>query len=495
MSGVDASLYDLFLAEVEEHAGVLAEGLLRLERGVQSQEGIEPLMRAAHSLKGAARLVGLDEAVGMAHLLEEAMLAAPGHEIAPEQLDAFLAVVDWSTRLRDVPVGELDGWLAAGAAERAAIEDRLRATVAALRGEPTPPARAPGEAPSPPGEASAPATAAGAAMQAGDAATGPRADAGAHGSPPTPAPTSTPADAPAAHPTSGVRPTEASDRSVKVSADTLGRLAGLAAEALVEARSIGPAADAVREVQRRQADVAARLGRLRDAIASQRPRAEVDAQVESLAREIDLGREALANRTEALDALARRAAPLAERLYGEALATRMRPFADVLAGLPRQVRDLARSLGRQVRLEVAGRDVPVDRDVLAGLEAPLGHLVRNAIDHGLEPPADRERAGKPAEGVLAIEAAHRAGRLVVTVRDDGRGIDVERLRRKIVERGLAAEDVAARLRESELLEFLFLPGFSTAEKVTDASGRGVGLDAVLATMQRMGGTARVRTRP
>ncbi|MFM7144169.1 MAG: Hpt domain-containing protein, partial [Alphaproteobacteria bacterium] len=84
MSGVDASLYDLFLAEVEEHAGVLAEGLLRLERGVQSQEGIEPLMRAAHSLKGAARLVGLDEAVGMAHLLEEAMLAAPGHEIAPE---------------------------------------------------------------------------------------------------------------------------------------------------------------------------------------------------------------------------------------------------------------------------------------------------------------------------------------------------------------------------------------------------------------------------
>ncbi|MFM7143529.1 MAG: hypothetical protein ACKO2K_16615, partial [Alphaproteobacteria bacterium] len=326
------------------------------------------------------------------------MLAAPGHELAPEQLDAFLAVVDWSTRLREVPVGELDGWLAAGAAERAAIEDRLRATLAALRGGPTPPARAPGEAPSPPGEAVAPATAAGAAMQAGDAATGPRADAGAHGSPPTPAPTSTAADAPgeargdapAAYPTSGGRATEASDRSVKVSADTLGRLAGLAAEALVEARSIGPAADAVREVQRRQADVAARLGRLRDAIASQRPRAEVDAQVESLAREIDLGREALADRTEALDALARRAAPLAERLYGEALATRMRPFADVLAGLPRQVRDLARSLGRQVRLEVAGRDVPVDRDVLAGLEAPLGHLVRNAIDHGLEPPADRE---------------------------------------------------------------------------------------------------------
>lgn len=484
MSGVDASLYDLFLAELEEHAGVLAEGLLRLERGVQSQASVEPLMRAAHSLKGAARLVGLDEAVGLAHLLEEAMLAAPGREIPPGDLDSFLAVVDWFSRLREVPVAELDAWLAVGKNERDGIEATLRGTLAALRGgvakrgeEEHAGAERNGRTDAPP-PADEPDDVAAAAAEA------PQGREPAPGAGPSPV---------AAGPTRA--PAGVQDRSVKVSADTLGRLAGLAAEALVEARSIGPAADSVREVQRRHADVASRLGRLRDAIDSQRPKAEIAAQLESLVREVDVGREALAERIEALDAIARRSAPLAERLHGEAIATRMRPFADVLTGLPRQVRDLARSLGRQVRLEVAGREVPVDRDVLSGLEAPLGHLVRNAIDHGIEPPADRERAGKPAEGLLEIEASHRAGRLVVTVRDDGNGIDVERLRRKIVERGLAAGDVAARLREGELLEFLFLPGFSTAERVTDVSGRGVGLDAVLATMQQMGGTARVRTRP
>jgi two-component system sensor histidine kinase and response regulator WspE len=491
MSAVDVSLYDLFLAEVEEHAGVLAEGLLRLERSVQTPAGIEPLMRAAHSMKGAARLVGLDEAVGIAHLLEEAMLAAPGHEISPGRLDTLLAVVDWFSRLRDVPVDELDGWLASSAAERAALEAGLRSTLAALRGD----------AAASSGGTGAPGGVGDARVEATSGSTGPSESAArspAAVAPPPPG-TKTATEAAVEPPTprtsGSTRSADVQDRGVKVSAETLSRLAGLAAEALVEARSIGPAADAVRDAQRRQAALADRVGRLREAISARRPQAEVEAQVESLAREIEVGRETLSAGSEELDALARRVGPLAERLYGETLATRMRPFADALAGLPRQVRDLARALDRQVRLETAGREVPVDRDVLSGLEAPLGHLVRNAIDHGIEPPADRERAGKPAEGVLSVEAAHRAGRLVVTVRDDGHGIDVERLRQRIVDRGLATAEVAARLREAELLDFLFLPGFSTAEKVTDVSGRGVGLDAVLATMQQMGGAARVRTRP
>ena len=502
MSGVDTSLYDLFLAEVEEHVGVLAEGLLRLERGVQTAPGIEPLMRAAHSLKGAARLVGLDEAVGIAHLFEEALLAAPGHTITPDQLDVFLAVTDWIGRLQDVPVDGLDAWLAAEVATRAELEERLRGTLASLRNATEPATAHAAHAPTAqeaPGDAAvAPVTATGSDTRPPaetDPATG-----GATSTPPIPATaeaatpkatTEVRQDGSARTPAAG----EAQERSVKVSADTLSRLAGLAAEALVEARSIAPAADAVREIQRRHAELAHRVGRLREAIAARRPTAEVDAQIDAVVQELELGRVALAERTEALDGLARRSAPLAERLYGEALATRMRPFADALVGLPRQVRDLARTLGKQVRLEVEGREVPVDRDVLAALEAPLGHLVRNAIDHGLETPDARVGAGKPEEGTLSIEAAHRAGRLAVLVRDDGRGIDVERLRIKVVERGLAAAEVAARLRENELLEFLFLPGFSTAEKVTDISGRGVGLDAVQAMMQQAGGAARIRSRP
>src|SRR5262249_6813142 len=127
-------------------------------------------------------------------------------------------------------------------------------------------------------------------------------------------------------------------------------------------------------------------------------------------------------------------------------------------------------------------------------EAPLTHLLRNAVDHGMEPPEVRRAAGKPEMGVVQLEARHRAGMLVLTVRDDGAGIDIERLRHKVVQRGLTRADVASSLSEAELLEFLFLPGFSTAAKVTEFSGRGVGLDVVQDTIRKVGGSVRVSTR-
>ena len=156
----------------------------------------------------------------------------------------------------------------------------------------------------------------------------------------------------------------------------------------------------------------------------------------------------------------------------------MRPLADGIRGFPRLVRDLARELGKQARFEVVGETTGVDRDILDRLEAPLNHLIRNALDHGLEMPEDRRAAGKPAVGTIRLEARHRAGMLQIVLSDDGRGIDLERLRAKVVERGLTTAAIAARLSEAELLDFLFLPGFSTKEQVTEVSGRGVGLDVV-----------------
>ena len=132
----------------------------------------------------------------------------------------------------------------------------------------------------------------------------------------------------------------------------------------------------------------------------------------------------------------RRSINLSHRLYDEALACRMRPFADGVQGFPRMVRDVARSLGKQVRLEIVGETTQVDRDILAKLDAPLGHLLRNAVDHGLESPDERRAAGKPAEGVVRLEARHSAGALQVIVSDDGRGVDLDKLRRAVVERKL-----------------------------------------------------------
>jgi two-component system sensor histidine kinase and response regulator WspE len=173
----------------------------------------------------------------------------------------------------------------------------------------------------------------------------------------------------------------------------------------------------------------------------------------------------------------------------------MRPFADACVTVPRTVRDLARSLGKEVALRLGGQAVSVDRDILRKLEAPLTHLVRNAIDHGIELPADRSAAGKSAQATIRVTASHQAGMLLVEVGDDGRGIALERLRAKILERKLSTPELVARMGERELIDFLFLPGFSTASALTDISGRGVGLDVVQSTVHEVGGSVEVVTSP
>jgi two-component system sensor histidine kinase and response regulator WspE len=157
------------------------------------------------------------------------------------------------------------------------------------------------------------------------------------------------------------------------------------------------------------------------------------------------------------------------------------------------VRDLARTLAKEARLEIVGEQVPVDRDVLARLEAPLNHMLRNALDHGVETPDERRAKGKNPQATLRVEARHHAGMLRIRVSDDGRGIDLDALRERIVRRSLATSEMARAMERQELLEFLFLPGFSTAKQVTEISGRGVGLDVVQSTAREIGGTARIDT--
>ncbi len=155
------------------------------------------------------------------------------------------------------------------------------------------------------------------------------------------------------------------------------------------------------------------------------------------------------------------------------------------------VRDLGRALGKNVRLDMAGAATPVDRDILERLDAPLGHLLRNAVDHGIESPAERRAAGKPEEGVVVLKAQHSGGALLIVVSDDGAGVDLDRLRRKLERGGLATAETAAQLSEAELLDFLFLPGFTLKTEVTEVSGRGVGLDVVRDMIRQVGGVVGV----
>jgi len=166
---------------------------------------------------------------------------------------------------------------------------------------------------------------------------------------------------------------------------------------------------------------------------------------------------------------------------------RMIPVEAVFLRFPRLVRDLSAKMGKQVDLILTGRDTELDRTVVDALGDPLVHLVRNSLDHALETPAEREAAGKPATGVLELSARQAGGNVIITVRDDGRGIDPVRVAHKAVERGIIAADEAASVDMARAIELLFAAGFSTADQTSDISGRGVGMDVVRSTLRGLGG--------
>jgi len=175
--------------------------------------------------------------------------------------------------------------------------------------------------------------------------------------------------------------------------------------------------------------------------------------------------------------------------------TRMQPISKVWGRFPRLVRDLAAACGKRVRLQMEGHDTELDRGLIEAVRDPLTHLVRNAVDHGIETPEERRLVGKPEEGRVWIRAYHEAGKVTVEVGDDGRGIDPEAVRRRAVERGLIAPAEAAALPPERVVDMVFLPGFSTAREVTALSGRGVGLDVVRSNVERVGGTIELDSRP
>jgi two-component system chemotaxis sensor kinase CheA len=175
--------------------------------------------------------------------------------------------------------------------------------------------------------------------------------------------------------------------------------------------------------------------------------------------------------------------------------TRLQPINTAWARFPRVVRDLAMALGKQVRVRTEGDDTELDRSIIEAIKDPLTHLVRNAVDHGIEDPAEREAAGKPAEGTIVIRASHEGGQVTIEMQDDGRGIDLEKVLARGIERGLIDAEAAKTLSARDTIELIFQPGFSTADKVTNLAGRGGGMDVVKTNVGRIGGNVEVATEP
>ena len=186
---------------------------------------------------------------------------------------------------------------------------------------------------------------------------------------------------------------------------------------------------------------------------------------------------------------------LTSELQEEVMRTRMQPISNVFDKFPRVVRDVATARGKQVRIEMEGRETELDRSLLEAIKDPLTHIVRNSVDHGIEMPDQRIARGKRPEGLLKLRACHEGGQVLVEISDDGAGIDTARVKNKAIERGMITAQNAARMSEGELLNLVFLPGFSTAEKVTNLSGRGVGMDVVKTNIERVNGTVDLQSYP
>jgi len=442
VSDVDTSLIELFILEVESQVSVLNQGLLTLESQKGTSETYKTLMRAAHSLKGAARVVELDPLVSLGHAMEDCfvVLEEETDRLNRVVMDTLFQSVDFFALLVQVPKEFIPEYLG----KQQQILEQLTSTLLSIvKGETVE------EAPVVTGKV------------------GPRED----------RPRTT--------------PSVNEDRVLRVSTKSLNSLMGLAGESMVESLWLQPFGEALSNLKHVHSEMAQNVDMIRETLKTENLDPRINHFLSNLHRHAIICQQTLDHRVSDLEMFIRRHASLSERLYGEVIDIRMRPLSEGVKGFPRIVRDLGHDLGKKVRLEIIGEATPVDRDILDKLETPLMHLIRNAVDHGIESPEERLKLGKPEEGVVTLEATHRSGMLYITVFDDGKGVDTEAIKQKLVAEKIVNEEVVGNLTKTELLEFLLLPGFSTADRVTEISGRGVGLNIVQNMIQEVGGTIHI----
>ena len=449
MTPLDMSIFIAkFVEEGRDRLKALSAAMLRLEQAPElpaSGEAIAEALRQAHSLKGSALMLGFSDISQVSHQLEELFIEGGRNPslLHGNAFDAVFAAVDLLTsRVEQLARGVLDPVETA---------DVCQTLTALARPDGT---NARDVAPMP-------------AVPASDAA------------------------AASLPPPAAGRGTAELRRSVRVPVDKLDRLTHLAPDLVAQSLNAFERHAELRRLERL-------LSRLRDRVR--------EARLVPDAPDVDRGAQ-LGEYADALDAITRRMREflvsfsddrvrlslITEELRQNVIELTMLPLASVFDGFARPVRDLARSVDKQVDLTIRGRETELDKQIIEQMTEPLIHLIRNAVDHGIETPAERERAGKPAAGQLVLSAEQQGNRVLVIVRDDGGGIDRAELRAAAVRQGLASPEEIDAWTPEELFELIFQPGFSTRESATDVSGRGVGMDVVKSVVERLGGAVRVQS--
>jgi two-component system sensor histidine kinase and response regulator WspE len=459
----DFSMLGLFRLEAENQALELSNGLMKLEDSPSDAKLLESLMRAAHSLKGAARIVQLDIVVTLTHAMEDCFVAAQEGKVLLNEthIDRLLEGVDLIEKMSKLEESQLNDFLSDSKAEIS----RISAIYEQIK-------------------------------------TGQQIDENTAQSPASSEQSDLQAVADKS-PDSQVQEIETEkitpDDSIKgsfvrVTSEKLNCLLSLAAESLVDVKQINLFEKKIAGIKKDFTELSQEITSLYERLLEEKISSNTREHISSIRQQSNGFYNSLSQYLTDFAAFSLKYDHFSGKLYDEVVLCRMRPFEDGVKAFPRMVRDLSKKIGKKVNFEINGRKTDVDRDILEKLEAPLSHLIRNAMDHGLEAPEIRKSSGKSDTGNIKLSAFHWAGMLNIKLEDDGAGIDIEQLRQKIIEKGHTTAEVAQNMTESELLDFLFLPGFSTTSLVTEISGRGVGLDVVQNMVQEVRGVVNVETR-
>ena len=533
-----SELLEIFLAEAEEQLTVMDQALLALEKDPTSREAIDSLFRAAHTLKASAAAQGFDDIASLSHALESAMdcVRAGEVEFTPDMADVLLGAVDalrsmteavTSGEQPEVEIAELLAQLrdiASGAAvegEVQAGEGREAVKAAVSEGEDG--AKVDGRRGEGAGGGGGSAEAGGQGAQREEINRE-----NIHRLAITPSEQCLMPAARAWLWTQQIAEwgkillTVPSVEELKQGELSTGKLivvleSDLERETLVEKARALPEVGEAEVTEPRQKDLEEIFGKPEESQEHQ-PQGQVQvaptvrvkvAHLEALMKlvgELVLCRARLVRQIGKLEAAADAPAALGDlhnvadelssivsELRDEVMRARLVPLEHTFLRFSRVVRDAARREGKEVEFVIEGGETEVDRTIAESIVDPLKHLLRNAVSHGIEPPEEREAAGKPRAGRVVLKAQHLEGNILITVSDDGRGIDPEAIRKAAVRKGFLTPERAAALSDQEAIELLFHPGFSTKEEVTDVSGRGVGLDVVRASIEEINGRVEIST--
>ncbi len=434
-------LMTIFKIETEEHLTKLENGLIELEKNPGDKELLRRLTREVHTLKGAARVFGFKEIQDLAHRMEDIFEAILSERIIFDSysMERMLKGIDTLRfLLEQILLGESPG------PEVGEVKKELDSCLSMRKGETK------------------------------------------ERNPTQPIP-----------PSSGFRSSSSNpdDGYLKVSLSRIDKLLYLIGEVLIQRMNSRGRLSQVKRILRGIKEIQRCVSNLKESMQENDPLpikervkllSQWEAILERLREESKGLYDQISHEVFHLD-------PIIDQLQTRARELKMIPLSTIFEGFPRMVRDIASQQGKEIRLLISGEETELDKKVIERIKSSLIHLLRNAIDHGIEDPQNRESIGKPRQGTIKISATNEGDRVVLSIEDDGKGIDLEEVKKNVLRKGLLREEELLRMTEKEILDLVFLPGYSSSPLVTELSGRGMGLDIVMQEITRLSGRVSLET--